>query len=218
MQRVYHQWNDTCDWDSATELSPIPRVLEEGLLNGRALARLGRSPALGFHSAVSAGRCLLHVRELDDRALMAITRNTEKELLKGDAEAGLDLLQSDCANMGTLLATHRILSALNDEDEEVTANLAHFEWPRRLAHGRPFLCHNEPFNQVFGDAKYVVVTAGDLFCTCAPFMLYMQCEHVVFAESRSFSCCEAARGFAALPAQRKRGRPQGSISIVGGKK
>ncbi len=193
-------------------------MLEQGLLNGRVLARLGRSPALDFHAAVSAGRHLVHVWELKGRALMAITRNTEKELVQRDAEIGFHLLEHASANMTALLLKHGILTRLDEETEEVKANLAHFEWPHRPADGRPVLFHNEPFNRVFGDVKYIVVTTEHLFCTCAPFMLYMQCEHVVFAESRSFSCRDATRDFAALPAQRKRGRPQGSGSIVRGKK
>ncbi len=218
MQKVYEQWRATYSWDSASALSPMPSGVDPGLVNGRVLARVGRSPALDYHTAIAGGRRLVHVRELQDRAWMAIARSTEKDLVEGDAEVGLNILDTTSANMGTLLFQRGILTILDDEREEVKGTLGNFEWPHHAPGGRPILFHNEPFNRVFGDVKYVYVTAKETFCTCAAFMLYMQCEHVVYAESRSFSCRQGTRDFAALPAQQKRGRPKGSGSIVRGKK
>ena len=55
-------------------------------------------------------------------------------------------------------------------------------------------------------------------CTCAPFLTYAQCEHVLFVESLSVPGRPATSDLSTLPSQRKRGRPVGSGSVVRGKK
>ena len=147
MQTVYNQWQSSFAWDSATALSPVPDVVEEGLVNGRVLARVGRSPALDYHAAVAAGRRVVHVRELGDRAWMVMSCNTENDLVLADA--GFDLLENDSANIGTLLQKRGILTVLDDVSAEIKAALAEFDWPHDAAKGGSVLYHKRAFQPRF---------------------------------------------------------------------
>ena len=149
MQRIYvEEWQKTFDWDSKDALSPVPRMLEQGLLNGRTLPRVNRSPAVHFHTAAAAARGCYRVRATDARAWIAMSRHAEQELDVATAELGLDMMEADTLNICEHLLKSGIVTWRAKPDEEIGTRLASFDWPHADSAGRTLLYHNTAFNRV----------------------------------------------------------------------
>ena len=166
MQTTCGRWEHTYDWQAGVFLTPDPQVPEQGLLIGRVLARLGRTPALDFHLAAEQGRLVDRIQQHELGATMAVTRHAGKELLPEDVAHGLRLLGTAPANSMDALLDSGIPSVAPAVTEEASEAFRQFVWPHSDASGRAVVL-------------YVTVWAASLCCTCEPFMRYFQCEHVI---------------------------------------
>ena len=215
MQGIYtNQWSSAFEWASNAPLGPDPRVLEPGLLNGAVLSRVGRSTAVAFVDAASGGRTIHMLRHVDAAvAVVAMSRTADAGLDEAAATLGIDIMfAKDTKHRQTLLAAAGILAPMAPQVKNVVDELEKIQWPHDvLEDSAPIVFQNAPFNKIFGDLVYVVATPSEHGCTCGPYMMYKQCEHVVYAESLDVAFRASTRDFATLPAKQKRGRPRGRV-------
>ena len=224
-QNIYNDhWATSFEWTSTERLGPVSTAFDRALLDGQLLCRVGRTPALSFAERAAAGTHVYVTRVVsDDLAVVAVCRSADAALNDADANAGIDLLfeQASDERVRDSLVACGILLPATVANTATWQILAGYEWPHAFAgHGKKntLVFKNSAFNKIFVDIAYVIITKSGASCTCSPHMLYKQCEHVVFAESVELSCRAATRDFAALPQQRKRGRPRGTVLSPRGKK
>ena len=195
-------------------LGPDPRVREPGLLNGAVLSRVGRSTAVALVGAASGGRTIHMLRHVDAAvAVVAMSRTADAGLDEAAATLGIDIMfAKDTKHRQTLLAAAGILAPMAPQVKNVVDELEKIQWPHDvLEDSAPIVFQNAPFNKIFGDLVYVVATPSEHGCTCGPYMMYKQCEHVVYAESLDVAFRASTRDFATLLAKQQRGRPRGRV-------
>ena len=98
-----------------------------------------------------------------------------------------------------------MLVPVHDVSHQIHNILNTFEWQHNFgAQGHTLVFRNATYNKVFVDILHVIISKERTSCTCAPYMMYCQCEHVFFAGSISVPYREAIADFSRLPAAKKK--------------
>ena len=219
MDRTYERWCQAFAWTSNVLLSPDPDMLEQNLLNGTVLSRVKRTPALAFHEAGLQGTVVYKIYAVDhERVFVAMSRTAESVLNTDVSDVGVRFFFQDGPDIATKLLEAGVVQQPENLTPEAVSNVQSLQWPHSGPHGPAFVLSLTEYKRYLEDVVYVVIAPGHIACTCAPYMLYAQCEHVVFMESLSLPGRAATRDFAFLPVQKKRGRPVGSVLTPRGTK
>jgi hypothetical protein len=183
MQQFCRSWESQLPWFGTCPVSP--RLLGEDpqLLNGTALQRVGRSTAVDFHRAHTAGTTMHAV----DGRVVAMAASVHKGPLAVEISAvGMTLISSAPASVEEALQRAGLLRAPREPTTAFTISLT-------------------AVHKVFRDIVYVLDRCR---CTCLEFALHAVCEHVVFAQSLPSDGDVAARDLSNIPQRQKRGRPR----------
>lgn len=205
MQELYEIWCNKVDTlNNKMEIStninwdPIPDNL-----NGTALRRSGRSPAVDYFHSSDCGN---HLIISDDANTTIVAMSNRKGNAASPAQRALNIadakLGAALLNLGGTLLCEKLKEGglLYIDPETATTNVS---WSRV----------GEVFDQIcYVVGGQMVNVAYPAFrkpvCTCKGFGMSQQCEHVLFARSLKLPMLGRPLAFERVPTERRRGRPR----------
>eukprot|EP00438_Fugacium_kawagutii_P008368 Skav228124 [mRNA] locus=scaffold1220:246254:247684:+ [translate_table: standard] len=199
MQELLDDWSVEFGWDEERSFQTWPPEPAQDLLNGQALRSVGRSPAIDFwtnrEKKISGARnfCktyrrtsgtdqdaavgittfwVMHARKLCGVPAAELPVKQEKakiltELICSEGK-NLDVLLHQCGVLqkeerGATVDVQKLEDLFLDLAVVMQGDLPNSAWPRTAAD--------------------LDLGSNALFCTCLPFLLHAECEHVIFVKA-----------------------------------
>ena len=221
MQEIFQDsWSKKFQWHTKREFPTWPCEVSAALLNGQSLRSLGRSPAIDFWNAretkLSACRnyCVVHQRtgdskqETPDGMTTFWVMRAQKIDDVAPAEAPIDqafaasLVQLICSEGPALEKALQACQIVTKEDGRLQLDqdrlALYFEKHAVVMKG------HLP-NSTWPRQRRKLETPVDaLLCTCVPFVLRAECEHVLFVKALTRD--PIVEKFKEIPVHRPKGR------------
>lgn len=197
MQKLYDRWSQFYDWSASDPLSTSPVNIDPSHVHGTAaFAKAGRAAAAELwkgHTEDSPSHLLFDVT--DGLVFVAVRMSlTCNPLARDTCGSVVDLLHCEASAIPSRLNALGILEASDTG----------------------FLFKLGAFKRIFDHVAFVRVAPESRRCSCSSFALWGGCEHEILSRGLDFGFAPASISFAALPVQRKRGRPTGKKIAQGG--